>query len=107
MSLESIYADFGASIFPEPIHDYFPNTQGGQTLTDVTWSTAHSTLASEINVKHVWSLQLLLQACTRGAPLQRGHELAALHPGRTRSLHAHLRRRSQLRSSSAVQRPGS
>jgi len=54
MAIESIYADRGLSAFPEPVHDFFPNTQDGSKLGDVLTSNAHITLASEINVKHAY-----------------------------------------------------
>lgn len=72
MAIESIYAQRGASAFPEPIYQYFPNTQDGTELGAVIESSdAHKALANEINVRHAYQagsdmVQYYLRTLTTG-----------------------------------------
>ena len=54
MSVESIYGQLGRSPYAEPIHQYFPDTQGGSELTKS--DGAHASLYNEINVKQGYQL---------------------------------------------------
>jgi hypothetical protein len=54
MSLESIYAQLGSSIYPEPIYQFFSDTQDGSKLTQA--DDAHIQLMNQIIIKHGYQL---------------------------------------------------
>jgi hypothetical protein len=54
MSLQSIYSEAGRTLYPEPIIDYFPDTQDGRALRGT--DGAHQSMIRELNVKQGYQL---------------------------------------------------